>query len=536
VFKKKRKPISFEINSVKVNHKTDELVNFSEKIQNEINKMAQNHLYAWDKVPIELPESRINLDLSENKKNELLKIPTADELEELAFDSQHKRIKLNKTQLKQIRAKGEFEVESKNFPGKAHKWRLAKWLQKGSESSNGSFYSNIATALFLIIVVAKRRFFESKKFSILNGLKKWYSGFKKLIDLYIGLPHLKVIPYENELNKMKIDYLIKDLKVIESDKTVYKLSASESIHRIIKSETNNYLTPKNRDNIKVPYIFETPHKLKIDLRLFNHETTKSIDGILTKILETDSKRVTKLNLLRTRLINEYKKDSNLSRTQIIEQTSDRLMEEYEKLIFDEIISDETLESISPGLGQLLVNEAMANIISLGIENDNNKQFNQHIDQFKENLKENYKVRSRISSWLSDAIDEESRRFKRDNKDSIYKSVLNKYNEKELYQWAYFLEKENQFENEHKHDLVEKFKKLKKPVREFEFNRRIWLPKNYIVEELAKPASPVYKYKLNKKVVYKSSTRYPFWRWRNFAIRTWVYLSNAFYFLGVIKLD
>lgn len=34
-----------------------------------------------------------------------------------------------------------FEVESAHFPGKTHKWVLARWLQKGYSLSNKTLFS-----------------------------------------------------------------------------------------------------------------------------------------------------------------------------------------------------------------------------------------------------------------------------------------------------------------------------------------------------------------------------------------------------------
>lgn len=82
---------------------------------------------------------------------------------------------------------------------------------------------------------------------------------------------------------------------------------------------------------------------------------------------------------------------------------------------------------------------------------------------------------------------------------------------------YFKEKEN---------LDKKYKNDKEPIKNFTFNRKIWLPKNYKIEKLSNG------YGYSKYVKYKNSTRYPFWRWSNFFIRTWVYICNLLYLFGV----
>lgn len=156
-------------------------------------------MFHWKHVPVIFPASFYAG--SENNFNNvtdgnLFILPTFDELEEISVDRiTGKTKRLNKQQLESIKREGKFEVESQHFPGKTHKWVLARWLQKGYKNSNESFYSvsyyinrfffkfsiyskylkDIAKSLHLLIITAKNRFF-SNKFSILQGLKAWRSG------------------------------------------------------------------------------------------------------------------------------------------------------------------------------------------------------------------------------------------------------------------------------------------------------------------------------------------------------------------------
>ena len=106
----------------------------------------------------------------------------------------------------------EFEVNSNHFPGQTHKWRLAAWLQLGYARSNEYFFQNLSTALKLIIVTAKNRI-ASNKFSMLEGARSIYRGTVRLVDMLIGLPAMRVLPYDTELADEERKFLIAELRV-----------------------------------------------------------------------------------------------------------------------------------------------------------------------------------------------------------------------------------------------------------------------------------------------------------------------------------
>ena len=104
-------------------------------------------------------------------------------------------------------------------------------------------------------------------------------------------------------------------------------------------------------------------------------------------------------------------------------------------------------------------------------------------------------------------------------------------------------------------LIKNYKKIKEPGLNFTFNRLIWFPKNWKITPAVNPtevinyiaifiiASTLFinnlnkikknlRFTLNKYSEYKNSSHYPFWRWTNFFLRTWVYFCNVFFYLGV----
>ena len=80
-------------------------------------------------------------------------------------------------------------------------------------------------------------------------------------------------------------------------------------------------------------------------------------------------------------------------------------------------------------------------------------------------------------------------------------------------------------------MIKEYEKVKEPSQNFRFLRFIWFPKNYKIINDVKNNRKI----LDKTVVYKNNNGYPFWRWSNFFLRTWVYFCNVFYIFGVTKM-
>ena len=76
--------------------------------------------------------------------------PNFNELEAVSTDSKGAPKKLNHSQLESLRSSGEFQVDSVQFTGQKHTWRLSKILQKGADRSRETLYKDLSHALKLI--------------------------------------------------------------------------------------------------------------------------------------------------------------------------------------------------------------------------------------------------------------------------------------------------------------------------------------------------------------------------------------------------
>jgi len=104
----------------------------------------------------------------------------------------------------------EFEVESLNFPGQQHRWKLSQLLQKGSENSRSSLLDDLALALRFIFVTARGRIF-SHFFSIKQAAKALLAGLLRILDILVGIPSLQAHNLDAKIREERSKYLVAEL-------------------------------------------------------------------------------------------------------------------------------------------------------------------------------------------------------------------------------------------------------------------------------------------------------------------------------------
>lgn len=104
----------------------------------------------------------------------------------------------------------EFEVESLNFPGQQHRWKLSQLLQKGTERTRDSLLNDMALALRFLFVTAKGRL-VSHFFSVSQALKGLLVGFLRIFDILIGIPSLQAHNLDTKIREERCKYLVAEL-------------------------------------------------------------------------------------------------------------------------------------------------------------------------------------------------------------------------------------------------------------------------------------------------------------------------------------
>lgn len=434
-----KKPLKLNLDKTELSKKfsfPDHSKEFAE-IHDLIENLANQVLFEWKHVPVVFPNSIIEMDNDQLKSmsENLFKMPTYDELEALSLDASGKAKKLSNDQLTQIKKTGRFNVESKNFPGKHHCWELSNFVQQGSDKSDAIMYNNLGFALELIIVYSKKCF--SKVFSC---FKTWKNEFMNLIDILIGLPKMSM--NYNEINEKVLDeltnFLLLNLRVDKDQSELFNVT----INSIASAFT---LDPKvtNKIILSAPYFYRTPDNMLIDLRLFDPSIWGKVEPILAGLVENSDERYEELGKLRFSLIKKFESEQ-LTNSEIITKSRDALKEEWYRILFENILSNEDLEDIAPGIGKTLCDLAKAlNIMKAEKERFyNDKQ--DHLNAYREELKKNYRIRSSVNEWVANCLQDEGDKYVEKNNYAMHQRAIEKCQSEGLHQAAYFIEREMMF--------------------------------------------------------------------------------------------
>lgn len=77
----------------------------------------------------------------------------------------------------------EFEVDSINFAGQVHRWRLSWLLQRGRDRRRETLLTDLALATRFIVVTARSRL-VSHCFSVSQSCKAFLTGLLRLLGKY----------------------------------------------------------------------------------------------------------------------------------------------------------------------------------------------------------------------------------------------------------------------------------------------------------------------------------------------------------------
>lgn len=101
-------------------------------------------------------------------------------------------------------------MESLNFPGQQHRWKLSQLLQKGTEKSRNSLLNDLALALRFLCVTAKGRLI-SHFFSVSQAAKGLIRGLLRILDILVGIPSLQAHNLDAKIREERSKYLVAEL-------------------------------------------------------------------------------------------------------------------------------------------------------------------------------------------------------------------------------------------------------------------------------------------------------------------------------------
>ncbi|KAJ8317953.1 hypothetical protein KUTeg_003044 [Tegillarca granosa] len=531
-----------------------------EDVMNSIKQLAESMLFHWKSFPIVLPPSitdvtdpvRVTPEGEKMHKGmihfqNLFIAPTFDELEEVATDRNGALKKLTDSQLQSIWNNGEFEVPSNNFPGQVHVWRLTQLLQKGTNRANNSLLKDLALSLRLLIITARNRF-NSHFFSIKQSVKGLGKGLWKILDILIGMPATAPGDVEAKIQDEHMKYLVAELDIKPNCRKEFETFCNyvkEKCAQLLLSDTKtSALHPP-----PIPYSYQTPSGLDIDLRLFNKDLINNCLPILSSILERGA-RGWHIQF-RKKLMRDLQ-GKGLTKEEINKRVNEAIMDEYLDRVFNAICTNTELENLQQGVGNLLVAQAKAVLAMKKAVRNVQVKMIRHKEKLVAHLNATYPVKSRIQAWMNEQIEAFETDFISQNLWSAHEEAISICEEEDLKQAVYFLKRDLNFIKERESVLLKELVTIKIPRRRFTFSTRIWMPRNYIITKIhgnrreniptviTKNVSSLQKGK-NENISFTAtryhrrmtSTRYPFWRWLNYLHRTWSWMWNSIFFFGVI---
>ncbi|XP_060522143.1 uncharacterized protein LOC132699446 isoform X2 [Cylas formicarius] len=580
-----REPIKFEVNLIGAPPEVKQLVC-------NIKQVAEQFLYHWKTFPIILPSplsqcdsfptSQVSSDGSlarcKNKFHlrDLFIAPSFDELDAVAVDNKGeprrlsgkqleyikerglhkdkfgKPKRLNQEQLESIRLHGEFEVESFNFPGQQHRWRLSQLLQKGRENSHNSLLNDLALALRFIFVTARGRLF-SHFFSVTQATKALLIGLLRILDIVIGIPSLQAHNLDAKIREERSKYLVAELLCRSENEDSLEILCSYIKKQLRRAVTEKFEVARecSQPPVALPYRFLTPSGSELDLRLWDRGLMRKALPILVAILEKETRGW--FLHFRERLIAELRAQK-MPDEDIEKEVNDAVMREYLQRVYDSITSNADIAALGTGIAQLLVQQAQSVVLMHRAVENVQHRLQKTQEEVKNRLRSFHPILSRIEPWLRAKLRSSEQKFGVENQWCSHEEALALCNSQRLYQTVYFLNRDLAFMKEREPALLRELKKVKTPTRTFLWPTQIWLPSNWIVRRnfqgqseiiptvLSKqatsittprsdPSQPVFL--VEKEIVRTNTTRWPLWRIFNYFHRTWCWTWNAMFFFGIV---
>ncbi|CAK1546956.1 unnamed protein product [Leptosia nina] len=538
-----REPLRFDLNLVGAPPEVEQLVN-------NIKQVAEDFLYHWKTFPIVLPQSRFTGP--GNHPSDIIVAPPCDEIDAAALDAGIEPHPLSPKQLHSIKERGEFEVPSRHFPGQTHVWRVAGWLQRGRVRAREELYCHVARAVALIVVVARDRLIRDEPISVIAGGKALLDGLHRLLDLALGMPSLEARDLEKKIREERSRYLVAELICKpENQEDVAALAAwvSRAMRRAASEKTD--ARDVHRAAPRVPYVFTTPQRTQVDLRLYRRELLRRAASSLQAILERESRGW----FLHFR----EKKAAHLASQKvpikdIEEEVSTAAMREYVSRVCAAVTSCAQLAALGPAIPELLADQLRATAAIDRAQEGVRRRLEAGLATTEARIRASHPILSRADAWRKEKLALAAQRLRDELRWTGMEDAAAAMQAHKLLQHRYFLLRDLTFLRDREPLLLKELRAAKTPTREFSWATRIWLPRNWavirhfrgrseriptvissratnIVTPRSDPSQPVFL--ADREKVRTTTTRWPGWRLLNLAHRTWCWTWNIMFLLGVM---
>ena len=405
---------------------------------------------------------------------------------------------------------------------------------------------------------------------ILESVNGWSVGTQNLFQMIFGCPLIDIVGLNAKLQTERSRHLVADLKEAPSeDGKVVALC-----NYILKMQVQSKIEDDDQDSRKggppIPYRFLTPQGMEIDLRLCNQEVMRSLQPHLLHIL--NSAMQDWIPSRTNELMKQFREEGISDETELQFRLERTINNEYFERVIKLIADSASIARVTghegmphEGVNHLLISQAQtAKIIGEVLKEEERRQEKFQVD-LEAKLKQDHPVLSRVDSWLRRQIKNAHQEDVLKHRWDPHQEAINRCKDASLDQSAYFLSKDLSFRKDREPMWKRELRsQCQEPAMHFNFETRIWNPKNWVVTEHSaasgdpigvvptevmdasgddtlvydsekgsnKTNQPV-TYTLEKKIKRTNHTGYLGWRWVNFLMRTNAWFWNALFFFGIV---
>lgn len=231
------------------------------------------------------------------------------------------------------------------------------------------------------------------------------------------------------------------------------------------------------------------------------------------------------------------------------------MQEYLQRVYSAVLNHPDLVRLGDRIPQMLVQQAQSVVIMHNAYDRVEKDIKRFSSEYERRLIEENPVLSKIHTWRERKLTDAEMQMVHKCKWRVHEDALQSAQKHNLQQTAYFLSRDLAFMREREPVLLNELRKVKVPTRHFQWPCRIWRPSQWIIKRNFQglseivptvicqqatsivtprqdPSQPVFL--VEKEIIRKNSTRWPFWRVLNLLQRIWCYTWNVMY-LGLVVI-
>jgi len=482
---------------------------------------TQRELFLWESYPIELPPSVVERTGKVSEIAALYRTPGDDELDQVARGADGELLALNQTQLEQIRLEAAFTVPSQHFEGQSHVWKVAPLLQKGRQNTRMSLEEDNASAVRYLVMDLPEHLLGEDRLSVRQGLGNIVIGVREVLGLAIGL--VEEVP---SFDQAEVEARLADARA----RFLFDTLAPAVRRR--GQETRPALVGDGAERVGVngdgaamrPFTSEELLALRRHDQVLMAQARAVVDRIWARVQTAHQAGLPRLeaDLEASPGLKE------LEGTALIQALADGTAQALHARFLEALRHDATLEGLSPGLGRMLADHAQALRIVTSIELDEAERLARVREEARAHLKERYPVRSRIGPWLERWLSRALEDDRNQVRWRVHERIRDELDAAKLPAQAKIVAASLAFHRTMEPAVRAALEAARRPAATFEWSRRIWQPRNWVVTKVSDPNTGETRFQYQTQHTRVVTTAMRGWRWYNAALRTGVWLNNSLF--------